>query len=135
MFHCSKCQKEHARPVGKKCLKSAGESHVSLLPNTSQGQSQYDIVSHGTDTELASSQSVIPSITYLRNNESVQTKVEKRLAELKNLNETATIGRIKSQRGGPGEVFVKKLVDWPQHFILTGTHKTRLSYDDLTITQ
>ena len=37
-------------------------------------------------------------------------------------------------RGGPGEITVKKSVDWPQHFILTGTHKTRPSYDYLTIT-
>ena len=74
-------------------------------------------------------------MTYLRNNESVQSADEKCLAESRNLNETATKGRVKSQRGGPGEVFVKKSVEWPQHFILTGTHKTRLSYDDLIITQ
>ena len=188
VFHCSKCQEEHSRPVGKKCTKSAGESfssaaqvpvppsptneitasdqilsqlhqigekmeamdrrvqrteaaleqcssHVSLLPTTSQGQSQYDTVSHGIDTELASSQSVVPSMSFLKNNESVQHEVEKRLTELKNLNESANKGRVKSQRGGPGEIFVKKSIDWPQHFILIGTHKTRPSYNDLTITQ
>ena len=42
---------------------------------------------------------------------------------------------VKTQRGGPGEITVKKSVDWPQHFIPTGTHKTRPMYDDLTITQ
>ena len=187
VFHCSKCQEEHARPVGKKCMKTAGESfssadplpaptspgeditasdqillqlrkigekmeamdrrvqrteaaleqgssHVSL-PGTSQVQSQYDTVLHGTDTELASSQSVVPSMSFLRTNESIQHEVEKRLTELRHLNESASKGRVKSQRGGPGEIFVKKSVDWPQHFILTGTHKTRPSYDDLTITQ
>ena len=187
VFHCSKCQEEHSRPVGKKCTKSAGESFssaaqvparpspmnkitasdqilsqlhqigekmeamdrrvqrteaaleqgsscVNLLPTTSQGQSQYDTVSHGIDTELASSQSVVPSMSFLKN-ESVQHEVEKRLTELKNLNESANKGRVKSQRGGPGEIFVKKSIDWPQHFILTGTHKTRPSYDDLTNTQ
>ena len=72
---------------------------------------------------------------YLRNNESVQHGVEKRLTELRNLNESANKGRVKSQRVAPGEIFVKRSVDWPQHFILTGTHKTRLSYDDFTITQ
>ena len=112
-----------------------GSSHVSLLPNTSQGQSQYDMVLHGTGTELASLQSVVPSMTYLRNNELVQTTVEKCLAELRIFNETATKGRVKSERGGPGEVFVKTSVDWPQHFIFTGMYKTRPSYDDLTITQ
>ena len=29
VFHCSKCQEEHSRPVGKKCMKSAGESFSS----------------------------------------------------------------------------------------------------------
>ena len=42
------------------------------------------------------------------------------LAELRNLNESATKGRAKSQRGGNTG---------------TGTHKTWPSYDDLTITQ
>ena len=112
-----------------------GSSRVSLLPATSQSQSQYDTVSHGIDTELASSQSVVPSMSYLRNNESVQHEVEKRLTELRSLNESANKGRVKSQRGGPGEIFIKKSIDWPQHFILTGTHKTHPSYDDLTISQ
>ena len=83
-----------------------GSSHISL-PSTSQSQSQYDTVSHGTDTELASSQSVVPSMSFLRNNESIQHEVEKRLTELRNLNESASKGRVKSQRGGPGEIFVK----------------------------
>ena len=57
------------------------------------------------------------------------------MADLKYLNETPTKGRVKSKRGGPGEITVKKSVDWPQHFILTGTHKTRAKCDNLTITQ
>ena len=65
----------------------------------------------------------------------MQCEVEKRLAELRTLNESATKGRVKSQRGGPGEIFVKKSVDWPQNFILTGNQKTRPTYDDLSITQ
>ena len=40
-----------------------------------------------------------------------------------------------SHRGGPGEISVKRVVDWPQNFILTGTNKTRPTYDDLSITQ
>ena len=150
VFHCSKCQEEHVRPVGKKCMKTAGESfssadplpappspgdditasdqillqlrkigekmeamdrrvqrteaaleqgssHVSL-PGTSQSQSQYDTVLHGTDTELASSQSVVPSMLFLRTNESIQHEVEKRLTELRHFNESASKGRVKSQR-------------------------------------
>ena len=32
VFHCSKCQEEHARPVGKKSMKTAGESFSSADP-------------------------------------------------------------------------------------------------------
>ena len=57
-----------------------GSSRVSLLPTTSQSQSQYDTVSHSLDTELASSQSVVTSMSHLSNNESVQNEVKKCLA-------------------------------------------------------
>ena len=49
--------------------------------------------------------------------------MDRRLAELRNLNEFATRGRVKSQRGGTGDVPIKRVVDWPQNFILTGTQK------------
>ena len=35
----------------------------------------------------------------------------------------------------PGGITVNRWVDWPQDIILTGTNKTRPSYDVLTITQ
>ena len=119
-----------------------GSSRVSPLLSVSQGQQGTATVSNHTLTVLDSNgaeanvdQSVVPSIEFLRSNESVQCEVEKRLAELRTLNESATKGRVKSQRGGPGEIFVKKSVDWPQNFILTGNQKTRPTYDDLSITQ
>ena len=63
----------------------------------------------------------------------MQTQVERQLAELKNVNEMATRGRIESQRGGPRDIIVKKLIDWSQNFILAGAYKTCPTYDDLTI--
>ena len=89
----------------------------------------------GNATEQNTVESVVPSIDYLRTNDSLQSEVEWRLAELRNINEFATRGRVKSQRGGPGEISVKRIVDWPQNFILTGSQKTRPTYDDLNITQ
>ena len=59
---------------------------------------------------------MVPSVSYLRNNEWVHNEVKKCLEELRNLNESDTKGRA-----------VKKSVDW--------AHKTRPTYDDLTITQ
>ena len=40
-------------------------------------------------------ESVVPSLGYLRENESLQSEVDKHLAELEKLNETATRGRLK----------------------------------------
>ena len=92
-------------------------------------------VAHSNDTEEVHSESVVPLVQFLRQNDALQSEVEKRLVELRNLNESATRGRVKSQRGGPGEISVKRVVDWPQNFILMGTNKTRPTYDDLSITQ
>ena len=56
-------------------------------------------VAHSNDTEEVHSESVVPSVQFLRQNDALQSEVEKRLAELRNLNESATRGRVKSQRG------------------------------------
>ena len=111
-----------------------GTSQASLSSVTSHSASTLNVPSHGVATER-NVESVVPSLGYLRSNDSVQAEVDKRLAELTQLNESATKGRIKSQRGGPGDVTVKRVVDWPQNFILTGSHKVRPSYDDLTMSQ
>ena len=49
---------------------------------------------------------MIPSLGYLRNNESVHTEVDERLSELAQINESATKGRLKSQRGGSVDITV-----------------------------
>ena len=111
-----------------------GTSQASSSFVTSHSSSNPKVLSHGIDTECVV-ESVVPSLGYLRSNESVQAEVDKRLAELAQLNESATKGRLKSQCGGPGDVTVKRVVDWPQKFILTGSRKVRPSYDYLTMSQ
>ena len=101
---------------------------------TSHNSSSQNILSHSVDMECMV-ENVLPSLGYLRNNESVQAEVNNRLAELAQLNESTTKGRIKSQPGGPGNITVKRVVDWPQNFILTGSRKVRPSYDNLTMSQ
>ena len=44
----------------------------------------------GSTTESAMVESVVPSIDYLRTNDSLQSEVERHLAELRNINELAT---------------------------------------------
>ena len=76
-----------------------GHSQAKDIPTTSQGTAGQVT---GYDVDVSTAQSVVPSLEFLRNNESLQTQVEQRLAEFKNVNELATRGRIKSQRGGLG---------------------------------
>ena len=97
------------------------DKRVQCMEATEQAAEQ--VTGYGNDSDEITTQSVGPSLEILRN--------KRRLAELKNVNEMAIRGRIKSQRGGPGDVTVKKLVDWPQDFILTGAHKTRPTYAQL----
>ena len=59
-------------------------------------------------------ESVVPSLGYLRGNESLQTKVDKHLAELEKLNETATRGRLKSQRWGLGIFWLSEWLTGPR---------------------
>ena len=77
----------------------------SPLPSTSQSQPGSSTVSNSNATETNADQSVVPSIEFLRSNESIQCEVEKCLAELRTRNETASKGRVKSQSGGPGDIF------------------------------
>ena len=43
--------------------------------------------------------------------------------------------KIKSQRGGGVDVYVKNKVRWPHEFVLTGTNKERVTYDQLSTVQ
>ena len=57
-------------------------------------------VAHSKATKDMSSESVVPSVEFLRQNDTLQSEVDKHLAELRNLNESASRGRVKSQRRG-----------------------------------
>ena len=43
--------------------------------------------------------------------------------------------KIKSQRGDQVDVFVKNRIKWPHEFVLAGSQKERVSYDQLTMGQ
>ena len=78
----------------------------------------------------------MPSLAAIRSNTRIQRDIEDRLEQLKAFNGQETIqGKLKSQRGGNQDIMVKRKVDWPQNFVLTGTTKTRPSYDALSIFQ
>ena len=76
---------------------------------------------------------VLPSLTSLKNSTQLQSQVDRRLQELQAIN---LQGKFKSQRGGSGEtVYCKREVPWPHNFILSGSSKSRISYDNLSMSQ
>ena len=51
------------------------------------------------------------------------------------ISQTGSSNKVKSQRGGQVEVLVRNRVKWPHEFVLAGSIKERISYDQLTMTQ
>ena len=77
-----------------------GSLQASSAFNTPQNASNNSI-GHGIATESHATESVVPSMGFLRSNESLQSQVDKHLAELEILKDAATKCRKKSQRDGP----------------------------------
>ena len=72
---------------------------------------------------------VVPSVAVPQVTPHIQAEVDRRLKHLTELNEA---GKLKTQRGGSDTVWVKKQVLWPQNFVLGGSNKSRMSYDNLS---
>ena len=75
----------------------------------------------------------LPDLNALRQNLLIQEQVDKRLKELAEIEKTGI--KQKSLRGGPVEVLVPNRVKCPHEYVLSGSHKERISYDHLSITQ
>ena len=96
-------------------------------------QKQLQETSHSEEDEDEADDVVTLSLEGLKGSAHIQAKVEARLAELHTLQ---TKGKFRSQRGGAKDNYWwKKEVPWPQNYILTGTSKSRTTYDSLTMSQ
>ena len=84
------------------------------------------------DSSDAEDDAVIPTMKFLKSSHNIQQAVDQTLQQLASLNEK---GMLKSQRGGGDQITVKCQVPWPQNFVLAGTSKNRVSYDNLSIFQ
>ena len=61
---------------------------------------------------------------------------ESKIKGLQQLAKTSTSeNKIKSQRGSQVDVFVKNRIKWPHEYVLAGSLKERVSYDQLTMGQ
>ena len=75
---------------------------------------------------------MIPTMEVLKKSTTIQAAVDNRLKELSSLSEK---GKFKSQRGGSETVWVKYEVPWPHNHVLSGSNKSRTSYDALSLSQ
>ena len=73
----------------------------------------------------------IPPPVALRQEARIQEEVQQRLHELSEKIHTGN-GKIKSQRGGPVDLFVNHRIKWPHEYVLADQNKDRVTYNQLT---
>ena len=136
-------QKLEDKPVRKTTDKSkikgsrAGQQHKSTRVNKAES-TQVEKSTPALTTECCpqSGTSQILSLEYIRANNEIQCSVEERIKELQHLAKTCmSENKIKSQRGCQVDVFIKNRIKWPHEFVLAGSQKERVSYDQLTMGQ
>ena len=66
----------------------------------------------------------MPSLHTLQNDRSIQDQIQDRLRELSGIDKKGTDQKIKSQRGGSVDIFVKERVKWPHEYVLAGNTNT-----------
>ena len=75
----------------------------------------------------------LPDLHVLRNDANIKAQVEQILKDLVEDNRSGT--KIKSLRGGSVEVVVSNRVKWPQEYVVAGTKKKHIQYDQLSMSQ
>ena len=109
----------------RKKLSSFSKRQLTVLSDNSQ-----------SDSDSSDSEQYIPSLNSIRKSAKIQQQVDKRIRELEKQSESTGIaGKFKSKRGGNVEVVVKHKVAWPHEAILGGVTRSRVSYDQLTMSQ
>ena len=88
-----------------------------------------------TDDDSSDSELVLPSKKFIKQDTRIQAQIQKRLDELKAINEQDDKGKFKSQRTLNDNVSVKCKIPWPQNQVLSGSTRSRPSYDNLTVFQ
>ena len=99
---------------------------VKNLQNSSS-ESDSDAHSHGN----------LPNLATLRSSADIQHRVDSRLRQLERMQQTAgnDNNKIKSKTGGAVDVVVKHKVAWPHEAILGGVNRSRVTYDQLSLSQ
>ena len=136
-------QKLEDKPVKKTADKSKVKGSRVVKPQKSTCVNKSNSTHAEKSTPTMTTESLphvstahIPSLEYIRANNQIQCSVEERIKELQQLAKSGmSENKIKSQRGGSVDVFVKHRVKWPHEFVLAGSQKERVSYDQLSMGQ
>ena len=109
----------------------------SVPEASSHGQKTKTKVSHAQTQPVVQvgSDTSVPSLQAIKYDQQIQAQVDQRLRELADIAQTGTCNKVKSQRGGQVDVFVRTRVKWPHEFVFSGSSKERISYDQLTMPQ
>ena len=102
-------------------------------PKKMKGVSKKKASSQVTSVTVPPTQFQMPDLQKIRQDVYIQSQVDQRLRDLANTENSGT--KIKSLRGGPIEVVVPNRVKWPQEFVLSGSKKERIQYDNLSVVQ
>ena len=107
-----------ARPKAKKVVVPRGTASSSLNRSYSEGDSVKKL----------------PELHTLRHDRSIQDQVEARIRQLSDTDVKDTDSKYKSQQGGSIDIFVIERVKWPHEFLLVGSTKDRITYNQSNIT-
>ena len=131
----------HERPVNSKCQRQ----EIRDSNSDTDSDQESGVLSSGLDQDLGTQ--ILQELKQLSGRiQKVESKVEQQeathsqtpqavstpLQELRTLNEQ---GKFKSQRGGSDTIYCKNEVPWPHNYVLTGSTKSRASYDSLSMSQ
>ena len=122
----SKIKSKRGKVVEQKVATSTHRHNVDTvgLHSGSTGQ---------TVSDTQTNAHTLPSLSSIRQNANIQQKVHQRIHELSLLPKIGTESKMKSQRVGPVEVYIKNKVKWPHEYVLAGIKKERVYYDQLTM--
>ena len=121
-------------PLASQTLQSGNSLAMPVTSNVQDsGSNQFNVQSLASENQVIQN-TAIPHLHELRQDIYKQNQVEKRLKDLADSVKTGNC-KQKSLRGGSVEVIVPNRVKWPHEYILSGSQKERVSYDQLSVTQ
>ena len=117
------CVIESSASVASSKVKNSGSGCGSTTASSSLPCSSKEDTMHAK----------LPDLHSIRHNKLIQEQVEEHIRQLSNSDKKGMDLRIKSQRGGSVDIYVKEKIKWP--YVLAGNTKDRVTYNQLNITQ